>query len=102
MIVYNVIVALVYAFSVRAGLQGLGDILDVRNAVDDRANRPLYMTIRHSVKIDWCKERINKRLGSANVNVGTHSFWHYRGIVSHMHRKDSELHHLLMLVSQIA
>ena len=52
LVVNNVIVGFVDAEAIRAGLECLGDVFNVRNPVNDRADWPSRVTTRNAFKID--------------------------------------------------
>lgn len=49
LVVADVVIALVDALAVRAGLEGVGDVLDVWEPVDDGLGRPALVSARYGV-----------------------------------------------------
>ena len=47
----NIVVTFVDAFAVRPILERLGDVLDIRDAVNERADRPARVPTLHAVEI---------------------------------------------------
>lgn len=52
LIVADVVVALVYTPSVRAGLERGGDVLDIGNPVNEDGSRPAGLALHHRLEVD--------------------------------------------------
>ena len=60
LVVADVIVALVRAPSVRAGLERCGDVLDVRDVVHDDFCWPAGLPLRDRVEVDYRRRRVSQ------------------------------------------
>lgn len=65
LIVADVVVTLVHALSVTRCTQHLVNTFDVRDAVNDRADRPALVTLLHTLEIDYTALRMRLDIGAS-------------------------------------
>ena len=53
LVIADVVVALVRAASVRPGLQCIGDVLDVGDAVNEDSSRPASLALLHGLQVNY-------------------------------------------------
>ena len=72
LVVTDVVIALVDTSSVGSGLECLGDVLNVWEAVHEDVGRPAGLALRHRVEVDWtqCDAQRTVRFSYTGANGG--------------------------------